>query len=106
MNRRGVYHSSSVSAAQKGMFRKTVHLIYVSAYMADLKKTIMSKQRIIKIIISVLIAALTALGAAFGLSSCNVTRTVTTKSEYWQRADTSVVIQTKTIETYDASKKL
>ena len=65
----------------------------------------MSKQQIIKIIISVLIAALTALGAAFGLSSCNVTRTVTTKSEYWQKADTSVVIQTKTIETYDASRK-
>ena len=65
----------------------------------------MSKQKIIKIIISVLIAALTALGAAFGLSSCNVTRTITTKSEYWQKADTSVIIQTKTIETYDASKK-
>ena len=65
----------------------------------------MSKQQIIKIIISVLIAALTALGAAFGLSSCNVTRTVTTKSEYWQKADTSVIIQTKTIEQYDASKK-
>ena len=65
----------------------------------------MTKQQIIKIIISVLIAALTALGAAFGLSSCNVTRTVTTKSEYWQKADTSVVIQTKTIETYDATKK-
>ena len=66
----------------------------------------MTKQQIIKIVISVLIAALTALGAAFGLSSCNVTRTVTTKSEYWQKADTSVVIQTKTVETYDASKKL
>ena len=66
----------------------------------------MTKQQIVKIIISVLIAALTALGAAFGLSSCNVTRTVTTKSEYWQKADTSVVIQTKTIETYDASKKM
>ena len=66
----------------------------------------MSKQQIIKIIISVLIAALTALGAAFGLSSCNVTRTITTKSEYWQKADTSVIIQTKTIETYDASRKL
>ena len=66
----------------------------------------MTKQQIAKIIISVLIAALTALGAAFGLSSCNVTRTVTTKSEYWQKADTSVVIQTKTIETYDASRKL
>jgi len=65
----------------------------------------MTKQQIIKIIISVLIAALTALGAAFGLSSCNVTRTVTTKSEFWQKADTSVVIQTRTIETYDASKK-
>ncbi len=65
----------------------------------------MNKQQIIKIIISVLIAALTALGAAFGLSSCNVTRTITTKSEYWQKGDTSVVIQTKTIETYDASKK-
>ena len=66
----------------------------------------MTRQQIIKIVISVLIAALTALGAAFGLSSCNVTRTVTTKSEYWQKADTSVVIQTKTIETYDASKKM
>ena len=65
----------------------------------------MTKQQIIKIVISVLIAALTALVAVFGLSSCNVTRTITTKSEYWQKADTSVVIQTKTIETYDASKK-
>jgi len=66
----------------------------------------MTKQQIAKIIISVLIAALTALGTAFGLSSCNVTRTVTTKSEYWQKADTSVIIQTKTVETYDASRKL
>ena len=39
------------------------------------------------------------------LQSCNVTRTITTKSEYWQKADTSVIIQTKTIETYDATKK-
>ena len=66
----------------------------------------MTKRQIFKIVISVLIAALTALGAAFGLSSCNVTRTIITKSEYWQKADTSVVIQTKTIETYDASKKM
>ena len=66
----------------------------------------MSKKQIIKVIISVLIAALTALGAAFGLSSCNVTRTITTKSEYYQRGDTSIIIQAKTIETYDASKKM
>jgi hypothetical protein len=66
----------------------------------------MTKQQIIKIIVSVLIAALTALGAAFGLSSCNVTRTVTTKSEYYQRGDTSAVIQTRTVESYDATKKI
>ena len=66
----------------------------------------MTKQQIIKIIVSVLIAALTALGAAFGLTSCNVTRTVTTKSEYWQKGDTSAVIQTRTVESYDASRKL
>jgi hypothetical protein len=66
----------------------------------------MTRQKIIKIIISVLIAALTALGAALGLQSCNVVRTITNKSEFYQRGDTSVVMQTKTIESYDASKKL
>ena len=65
----------------------------------------MSKQKILKIIVSVLIAALTALGAAIGLNSCNVTRTVTTRSEAWQRGDTNVVIQTRTIESYDGTKK-
>ena len=65
----------------------------------------MTRKEILKVVISVLIAALTALAASLGLSSCNVTRTITTKSEYWQRGDTSAVIQTKTIETYDASKK-
>ena len=66
----------------------------------------MSKQQIIKIVISVLIAALTALGAAFGLSSCNVVRTITNKSEFYQRGDTSIMIQTKTTESYDAKKNL
>jgi len=66
----------------------------------------MNKQQIIKIVISVLIAALTALGAAFGLTSCNVTRTITTQSQYYQRGDTTCTIVTKTIEQYDASKKL
>ena len=66
----------------------------------------MTKTQIIKIVISVLIAALTALGAAFGLTSCNVVRTITNQSEFYQRGDTSVMIQTKTTESYDASKKL
>ena len=65
----------------------------------------MNKKQLIKIILSVLIAALTALGAAFGLSSCNVVRTITNRSEFFQKGDTSVTIQTKTIESYDASKK-
>ena len=66
----------------------------------------MTRKEILKIVISVLIAALTALAASLGLSSCNVTRTITTKSEYWQKADTSVIIQTKTIESYNAEKRL
>ena len=65
----------------------------------------MTKKEILKIVISVLIAALTALAAGLGLSSCNVTRTVTTRSEAWQRGDTSVVIQTKIVESYDGSRK-
>ena len=66
----------------------------------------MTKKEILKLVISVLIAALTALAAGLGLSACNVTRTVTTRSEAWQRGDTSVVIQTKTVESYDGSRKL
>ena len=66
----------------------------------------MTKKQILKVIVSVLIAALTALAASLGLSSCNVTRTITTRSEAWQKGDTSVIIQSKTVETYDASKKL
>ena len=66
----------------------------------------MTKKEILKVVISVLIATLTALAAGLGLTSCNVTRTITTRSEAWQKGDTNVVIQTKTVETYDASKKL
>lgn len=60
---------------------------------------------ILKVVISVVIAALTALATGLGLTSCNVTRAITNESSYLQRGDTSVVIHTKTIETYDASKK-
>lgn len=64
-----------------------------------------ANKRLLKIIVSVALAALSALAAALGLNSCNVTRVITNKSEFTQRGDTSVMIQTKTIETYDASKK-
>lgn len=39
------------------------------------------------------------------MSSCNVTRIVTTESQYFQKGDTTCTIVTKTTETYDASKK-
>ena len=62
-----------------------------------LKNNIIMKKLVLLTLLTAIIVALTG---------CNVTRTVTTKSEYWQRGDTSCVIQTKTIESYDATKKM
>ena len=53
-----------------------------------------------------LFAGLCVVGCGAWLSSCNVTRTVTTSSQYLQRGDTTVLIQSTTIESYDASKRL
>ena len=47
-----------------------------------------------------------AIGLSVLLTSCNVTRTVTTTSSSVKRGDTTVIIQSKTIESYDASKRL
>lgn len=60
---------------------------------------------ICQVLFAATIAALTAIGAAVGLSSCNVTRVITNEAQYLQRGDTSVVILTKTIESYDGTKK-
>ena len=65
----------------------------------------MSKEQIYKIIATAVTALLTCLAIAFGLSSCNATRTITTQSQYYQRGDTTCTIVTKTIEQYDASRK-
>ncbi len=40
-----------------------------------------------------------------GVQSCNVTRTITTRSETIQHGDSTIMIQTRTVESYDASKK-
>ena len=50
--------------------------------------------------------AVCILSALAVFTSCNVTRTITTQSQYFQHGDTTCTIVTKTIETYDASKKL
>ena len=65
----------------------------------------MTKQQIYKMVVTITTAVVTCVAIALGLQSCNVTRTVTTRSEAWQRGDTSVVIQTKTVESYDGSRK-
>ena len=52
--------------------------------------------------VCVSLSALIAL--ILSLTSCNVTRTITTESSSIQRGDTSVIIQTKTIESYNALK--
>lgn len=76
-----------------------------STFAANFIVIAMNWREIIKIIAQVLIAALTALLTSIGLTSCNVSRVVTNQSEYFQKGDTAVVIQTKTIETYDAYKR-
>ena len=62
-------------------------------------------EKIKKAIYGVLVSLLTLAAALLGLSSCNVTRTITTESSSIQKGDTSVIIQTKTIESYNATKK-
>ena len=49
----------------------------------------------------VFLAVLSLMAAACFLNSCNVTRTVTTTAQTVQRGDTTTVIMTKTIESYD-----
>ena len=46
------------------------------------------------------------LSAIIAFSACNVTRTITTTSSSVKRGDTTVIIQSKTIESYDATKRL
>ena len=62
------------------------------------------KQRLIKAIKYLALAIATAIAMALGLTSCNVTRTITTESRSLTRGDTAIIIQTKTIESYNAEK--
>lgn len=51
------------------------------------------------------VGLLLAIAFAFSFAACNVTRTVTTTATSYQRGDTSVIIQSRTIESYDATYK-
>ena len=60
-------------------------------------------KKYIKQILLTLFTAL-AIGLSVLLTACNVPRTVTTTSSSVKRGDTTVIIQSKTIESYDASR--
>lgn len=63
------------------------------------------KKRVVKAIIYLVTAIATALGIAFGITSCQVVREVSTQSQYMQRGDTTTQISVKTIETYTGRKQ-
>ena len=62
------------------------------------------KQRLVKALKYLALSIATAIAMALGLTSCNVTRTITTESRSLTRGDTAVIIQSKTIESYNAQK--
>lgn len=67
------------------------------------KKT--TKVRVTRTGRRLIVVLVVALGSMLSLISCNVTRTITTQSEYFTKGDTTCTIVTKTTEVYDASKK-
>ena len=58
-----------------------------------------TKKAITIVIITMLVSLLML------LSSCNITRIVTTEASHFQKGDTTTTIVTKTTETYEATKK-
>ena len=51
-----------------------------------------------------IVLAIIVIMAILWLISCNVTRTISTTSSSYKRGDTSIVITTKTVESYNAIK--
>lgn len=58
-----------------------------------------------KNIIFAIVVCITMITLIVFVTSCNVTRTVTTSSQVVQKGDTTTTITSKTIESYDASKR-
>lgn len=64
------------------------------------------KANIKKAIIYFIGALATALGILWGMTSCTAVRTITTTAESKQVGDTSIVIQTRTVEQYTGTKNI
>ena len=69
-----------------------------------MKLTETQKQRLMKAIKYLALSIATAIAMALGLTSCNVTRTITTESRSLTRGDTAVIIQSNPIDSYNAKK--
>lgn len=65
----------------------------------------MEKQKIYKIIITILSCIITCVGIAFGMQSCTTQRVINTETKYINTRDSAVTITCKTTETYTARKK-
>ena len=66
--------------------------------------TDIQKERLVKALKYLAVAIATAVAMALGLTSCNVTRTITTESKSLSHGDTAIIIQSKTIGSYNAMK--
>ena len=66
--------------------------------------TDIQKERLRKAIKYLIMSIATTIAMALGLTSCNVTRTITTESRSVTKGDTAIIIQVKTIESYNAKK--
>lgn len=69
-----------------------------------MKMTTEQKKTLIKWALGVVTSLCAALAVVFGLNSCNVTRVITNEAKSVQKGDTTIIIQTKTTESYNASK--
>lgn len=56
-------------------------------------------------LVAAIITILSLILVGFGLTSCNVTRKITTEAQHIRQGDTTTTIVTKTTETYDARKQ-
>ena len=95
-------HHLSYAAVLKVGYRRLTNSLNFSNKMRNLTDT--QNHRLLKAIKYLALAIATSIAMALGLTSCNVTRTITTESKSLTRGDTAVIIQTKTIESYNAKK--
>lgn len=60
---------------------------------------------VLKAIIAIILVIASTFGISITMNSCTATRIMTNEASYLQKGDTTHVITTKTIETYNVKKK-